>query len=144
MHEPALCLGLIAGGLFAGSTLYVAAVAHPVRLALGPEIALGTFVPSLRRSERVQPILHVLTLLGALLTYLHQPGPLRLAALLLLLPILPLSLLRIRPLNTQLRQPGLLPADAVMPLRRWGRLHTLRAALGAAGFVLLAVAATHP
>lgn len=130
-------LATFAAGLFAGSTLYVTAVGQPVRLDLGPAIAVPSFLLSLPRTRRLNSALHVLSLLLALAVFALRPSAPGLLALLVLAPILPISLLWIEPLNCAIAAAE--PPQAMALLARWGRLHGLRTLLGAAGFLLLAL-----
>ncbi len=147
MLNTFLSLALVSGGLFAGSCLYVSVVAHPVRMALGEDVALPVFMASLRRSERLQPTLHLVCLLSTISTAVLAPGPQVITALVLLAPILPLSLIVILPvaraITTDVTLPGAqhVSPDTMTKLERWGRLHMLRTAFGLLAFVALAVTA---
>jgi hypothetical protein len=44
-------VALLSSGLFAGAALYVTAVEHPARMALGASIALQGFGPSYKRER---------------------------------------------------------------------------------------------
>lgn len=130
-------LATFAAGLFAGATFYVSAVAQPIRLELGATLALPTYRASLLRSRRLNPVLHVTSLLATVVACIG--GGLsaeRVAALLFLAPILPLTLIAIRPLNSALLDPSCTDPERAMDLlRRWGRLHAARTALGMAAFL---------
>ena len=133
---------LIAGGFFAGTLFYTTAIGHRVRLEMGPPVALRHFLATLPRSERVQPLLHVICLVATIALTLHSASPLLIAALVAMAPILPLSFARLVPLNAKLKEPTLSPdsPEATAMLEQWGRLHRVRAICGSAGFVLLALA----
>ena len=135
-------LATFTGGLFAGATLYVSVVAQPIRMALGAAIALPTYRASLQRSERLNPLLHVGCLLFTLAACMETPlNRTCVIALVLMAPILPLSLIVIRPLNQALRSPNLTEPDdlaqAMGLLTRWGRLHAVRTVLAMAAFLAL-------
>ncbi|HNN90883.1 MAG TPA: DUF1772 domain-containing protein [Pseudomonadota bacterium] len=131
-------LARFTAGLFAGSCLYVLWVVMPVRRAKPPELAHPDFVASLARSERLQPPLHIVSLLATLLACSSGAGRLFLAGLAVLLPILPLSLIWARPVYVRLRKR--LPTDPSVQaeLAQFARIHRLRTILAVLGFLLLA------
>jgi hypothetical protein len=133
-------LAVFAAGLFSGATFYVSAVAQPVRMRLGAAVALPTYRGSLARSERLNPILHLTTVLCTLAACTGGFSPQRLVALALLAPMIPFTLIVIRPLLGILRDPEKAsPEEAMALLERWGRLHLVRTTLGAAAFFVLAL-----
>jgi len=132
-------LAHLAGGLFAGASLYVIAVAHPVRASMAPDQTLLNFRRSLGKSERIMPALHVVTLLTTAGLTWKIPSISNVTALVLLAPILPLSIGVIMPINTALRDPALDsdPANATLIFQRWIARQTIRAVLGILAFAAI-------
>jgi hypothetical protein len=109
-------------------------------LAMG-HAAVANFRASLKRSERIQPPPHGPCLLSTIVPVSTAATPGRIAALVVMAPILPLSVGVIVKLNRALEDPALDGDDARTEdcLRRWGRLHRMRSTLAIIGFVLLTV-----
>ena len=137
MSDPAHVVALAAGGLFAGVLLYTTAVAHPVRLSMGADFALANFLASVPRSDKMQPLLHVICVLATAAWVVPNPTPVGIAALVAMAPVLPLSVALILPLNAQLKASPA-PEDVMPLLDEWGRLHRLRSLCGIVAFLLLA------
>lgn len=139
MDDLLIALARFGSGIFAGTCLYVSAVGQPVRVAGAIATALPHFNASLSKSERLQPALHVFALLCTIAACALGPSVTRIAALVLMAPILPYSLLVVVPLNNSLRARNLLmrPDEAVANLKRWSTLHGVRTGLAVAAFGLL-------
>jgi hypothetical protein len=54
LHMLLLILSTACAGLFCGAALYVNLVAHPARMACGPELAQREFAPSYQRATILQ------------------------------------------------------------------------------------------
>lgn len=135
-------LALLFAALFAGAAIYVSLAEHPARLALDDKAALRQWKPSYRRGKRMQATLALVGGGLALWVWWQSGNHLWLAGGLLLLAPWPFTILVILPTNHMLEATALeTPHDAYTRalLVRWGRLHAVRAALGAAAaFVMLA------
>lgn len=125
-----------------GGAAYVTFVEHPARVRCGPGLALAEFGSGYRRAEYLQPPLAVGGCAAGVAAWLAGAGPGWLAAAATLGSVVPFTLLAMRPTYDRLMAPGLDAGSDVARtlLRRWGRLHAVRTALGAtafAGFVWL-------
>src|SRR5687767_5918650 len=125
--------------IFAGAALYVSLVEHPARLAIPASAALAEFGPSYRRGAVMQGGLAVAGCASAIAAFAGGRGASVLAAGLLLGSLVPFTLLVILPTNRKLLDPALNAGspEAGMLLRRWGRLHAVRAIASALAFFLL-------
>ena len=136
-------IALASAGLFAGGAIYISIAEHPGRTRAGLDVALAEFGPSYARAAPWQAGTALLCLVSALACALMGAGPLWAVGGLSVGLVVPLTLIVIFPVNHRLlaEDPPPTPEEATGLLRRWGRLHLLRSALGAAGFVLLIAAA---
>src|SRR6266545_7880925 len=134
-------LATLCAGLFAGAAIYINAAEHPARLACGTALAVREFAPSYRRAAIMQASLAIVGLLAAVGAWWRAGHTGLLAGGLLLGAVVPFTLLGISPTNRRLLAPSLDPesAEAAALLRRWGRLHAVRSALGALAFGTLLV-----
>ena len=123
--------------VFTAWALYITLVEHPARLASGAPAGRAQFRPSYHRAAPWQGSFAVIALLsGALLAVLtgHWTW---LAGALAVGAVIPLTLVVIRPTNQRLlSDERLTDADTLRLLERWGRLHAVRTALGAAGLLV--------
>lgn len=125
---------------FAAAALYITFVEHPARLGLDDRAMLAQWGPSYKRALPIQAGLAVLGG-GAGLVLAYQTRDWRwLAGAVLLLANWPYTLVGVMPTNKRLM--AMEPAEAGEPsrrlLRRWGRLHDVRSALGAAAALFFA------
>jgi len=134
----ALCVAIVAAGLFAGAAVYINLVEHPARLELGTEVAVREFGPSYRRAAVMQASLALLGLTAGIAAWISERDPRTLVAALLLGSVVPFTLVVVAPTNRRLLDPELDPAspDARLLLVRWGRLHAVRSVLGLAALLL--------
>jgi uncharacterized membrane protein len=132
-------LATLCAGLFAGAAVYVTAVEHPARLSCGPALAVREFGPSYHRGAVMQASLALLGLLTAVLAWWRSGHGAFLYGGLLPGALVPFTLVVILPTNHRLLAPGLDPdsPEAATLLRRWGRLHAVRTAVGSVAFALL-------
>jgi len=133
-------ISVICAGLFAGAAIYITLVEHPARLECGTALAATEFVPSYRRAALMQASLATVGFLTALASAFQGRGlPVLLAGVLLGL-VIPFTLLVILPTNQRLLDPALDrdSAEAADLLKRWGRLHAVRSAMGSLAFGVLA------
>jgi anthrone oxygenase-like protein len=134
---------LLAAGLFAGGAVYVAVAEHPGRTAAGIRVALAQLPGSYRRAAPLQGGSALVALIaGAVAAFASGDWIWALAGACVGSAV-PLTLIVIEPVNTQLmREPHLLAdGEAAALLTSWARLHALRTVLGLAGFVVAAAAA---
>ena len=135
-------LAVASAGLFTAWAFYVALVEHPARMETGPAAARNEFRPSYRRAAPWQASSAVLALasgLGASLTTLEwgwAVGGVLVGA------AVPFTLLAVMPTTRRLlAKDPIDDRDALALLRRWGRLHWIRSALGGVGLGVLLLAA---
>lgn len=133
-------LATAAAGLFAGAAVYINLVEQPARLSCGTDAAVAQWAPSYKRATWMQAPLAAGGSLLALLSWLQGGGALWALGGLLLFSVVPFTLLVIQPTNTRLLSNALDRASAGQLLRRWGRLHAVRSALGMAAFVVFLAA----
>lgn len=124
--------------VFTGAAIYISVVQHPAALESGTEVASAFFPPMYRRAAPMQASLAVIGSLSGLVAWLQGSGICWLIGAVLLGSVVPLTLLRIKPVNDQLLAPGRGPQDPATAelLRRWGRLHWLRSGSSAAALLL--------
>jgi uncharacterized membrane protein len=132
-------IALACSGLFAGAAAYVSFVEHPARVSVGTEAAVKEFGPSYRRGAVMQASLAGIGFLASGLAWAANRDVRLLLAGVLLGSLIPFTLLVILPTNKRLLDPSLdaTSAEAVVLLRRWGRLHAVRTIVGLAAFALL-------
>jgi hypothetical protein len=142
MTGPVAALALIGAVLFTTWALYITLVEHPARLESGAGPGRAQFQSSYRRAAPWQASFAAVALLGGLATAAATGRWLWLAGALAIGTAVPFTVLVIMPTNRALL--GAAPlgdGDARRLLQRWGRLHAVRTALGAAsvGAFLLAL-----
>lgn len=139
MTALAAPLALVAAAAFAGAACYVSIAEHPARLRLDDAAALRQWKPSYARGKPMQAGLALVGGLIASWVWWEGRNLLWLIGGLTLLANWPFTLAAILPTNRRLEA---IPADAPTPetralLVRWGRLHAVRAALGAAAALIM-------
>lgn len=131
-------LALLGAAMFAGGALYISIVEHPARMRAGVPVALAEFRQMYRRAAPWQASSAAVSLLASVaLSILTRQwawavGGAAVGA------VIPFTLLAMMATNNRLldpRPPG--EAEAALWLRRWGILHWVRSALGAAGLLIL-------
>ena len=124
--------------LFAGAALYITVVEHPARMALDTRAAVRQWAPSYKRATWLQAPLALLGFLGGATAWLMGAGAAWLVAAVLIGAVVPFTFIVVMPTNHELLAPGrdLDAAETRMLLRRWGRLHAVRSALGVAAATL--------
>ena len=135
-------IATFACGTFFGAAVYVSLAQLPATLEVGGEFAGRFFGPMYRRAARVQAPLAVVGTVMAILSWLTGSGLAWLVGGLLLFAVLPLTYIRIMPINNQLLDPSRAPdaPDTEPLLRQWGRLHGVRSALSGLAFVIFLAA----
>ncbi len=132
-------LATVAAGIFAGAALYINVAEHPARMECGTRVAVTVFAPSYRRAAKMQASLAGIGLLAGVGAWLQEGDLWWLAAAVVLGSVIPFTFLAIMSTNTRLLAPELNKdsAEAASLLRRWGRLHAVRTALGLIAFGVL-------
>jgi Domain of unknown function (DUF1772) len=128
-------LALTIAGLFTGAAIYVSVAEQPARLGLDDRALLTEWKPSYKRGAIMQASLALVAfLLGVIAWWQTGKAAFIVGALLMLAPW-PWTLLVVKPTNDALLRTEF---DAAGPQSRalivnWGRLHVIRAMLGALG-----------
>ena len=134
-------ISVIATGLFAGGALMESIVGHPARQSTEPAAAIGQMKATLKFADPYMPILVLLGSVSMMVTYYcHNRTWHIVAAALLLLLIIPFTLIYIFPVNkTMLTLSGAAHEYPAIRshMRRWGRLHAVRTALGCAALIVI-------
>ena len=127
-------LALTVAALFTGAAFYVGFAEQPARLQLDDGALLAEWKPSYRRGFAMQATLAFGRFLLGTIQWWQSGDGLWLAGALLLLANWPFTLIVIMPTNNALLAT---PSEAASAgsrdlVVRWGRLHAVRTALGAA------------
>jgi hypothetical protein len=132
-------LALIAAALFAGAAIYVSVAEHPARRGAGDEAALVQWKSSYARAKIMQATLALVGGAFAFGLWWRSLNQLWLIGALLLLASWPYTLLVVMKVNRRLEAiaPGEAGPESRALLARWGRLHAVRSALGAAAVVVM-------
>lgn len=131
-------LAVVAATLFTGAALYITLVEHPARMDLDDAPLLAQWQPSYKRALPIQSGLAMVAGLAGLVGWYTSWDWRWLAGGVLMLANWPFTLLAIGPVNKRLmamheREAG---EESRAMLIQWGKLHSVRSALGAASTVL--------
>jgi hypothetical protein len=124
---------LMIAAVFAGAAIYVSVAEQPARLKLDEAALLTEWKPSYRRGFAMQAPLALAGFLCGLAAYTEKQDSGFLLAAFLMLANWPWTLLAIMPVNKKLNamDPASGNLEARDLVRKWGRLHAVRSALGA-------------
>jgi hypothetical protein len=136
-------LALVVASLFTGAAFYVNWAEQPARLKLDDRALLAEWQPSYKAGFTMQATLAVVGFLLAALAWFRGGHWLWLLGGVTLFANWPFTLFVIMPVNVVLMGT---PRDRAGPssralIERWGQLHAVRTALGAAAVVLMLCAA---
>ena len=136
---------LVSAVMFTTWALYILLVEHPARVASGPVAGRAQFRASYQRAAPWQASFAAVALLGGTLAAVLTGHWAWLAGALAMGAVIPLTLVVIRPTNQRLLGAEPLPdAETLRLLDHWGRLHTVRTVLGAAGLLVFLYALRAP
>lgn len=127
-------VALVLAAAFAGAAFYINFAEHPARLALDDRSLLKQWKPSYDAGYTMQGALAVTSCLSGALAAWHSGDWRWLLGAALIVANWPFTLLGIMPTNKKLKSIGdndAGPASRAL-LETWGRLHSIRTALGVA------------
>jgi len=130
-------LAIVAAALFTGAALYVSVVEQPARLLLGDQPLLTEWKTSYKRGALMQAPLALVGFLLGLLAWWQTGNWMWITGALLMLANWPCTLLVIKPVNDRLMATETAGSETRTMIVRWGSLHALRTAFGAAATVAL-------
>jgi hypothetical protein len=131
-------MALIAAALFTGAAFYINAVEQPARLGLADAALLQQWKPSYKRGTLIQAPLALLGALFGVLAFLGSYDWRWLAGGLLMFANWPFTFLVIMPVNRRLMAMSGTEPEIRPLIRRWGALHAVRTAFGAAATAVFA------
>jgi hypothetical protein len=131
-------LALIVAALFTGAAIYVNVAEHPARMRLDDRSLLVQWKPSYARGAVMQASLAILGFLLALVSWWTSGNGLWLLGALAIIAPWPWTLLAIMPTNHTLESldPARDGERSRALLRKWGRLHAVRSAMGVAATLI--------
>jgi hypothetical protein len=134
-----VAFAFLLAALFSGAALYVSVAEQPARLKLDDRALLAEWKPSYKRGAAMQAPLALLGFLAGLAAWWFGGDGLILIAAILLIANWPYTLLVVRPLNNRLLKMDENNPDASVRdlIKRWGRLHAVRTALGLASTLVI-------
>jgi Domain of unknown function (DUF1772) len=136
---------VLAGALFTGGVVWFAWMRIPAWKTMAPADAEADFADSIRRADRVQPALLVITLAGATAFSLNATGSgraLALGAIAGLVLTLVGSGAILVPLQRRIIRAPVVDARVEELRRLWSAGHLVRTTVALTSFVLLTLAAT--
>jgi hypothetical protein len=136
-------LATILAALFTGAAIYINVAEQPARLALPDAAMLMQWKDSYRRASVMQASLALVGGLAGIAAMVLEDGHwLWLLGALVLLSVWPFTLLVIKPTNNTLNatEPTAAGAETRRLVERWGSLHAVRSAIGAAATIIYLLA----
>ncbi len=130
MQSVAGLLALTIAATFSGAALYVSIAEQPARLQLDDKALLDEWKPSYKRGFAMQAPLALLGFIFGLAAWYENGGDGFLWGAFILLANWPWTLLAIMPTNKKLMAMEAQNSDIRPLIRKWGRLHAVRSALG--------------
>jgi hypothetical protein len=126
-------LGLMIAAVFAGAAIYINVAEQPARLKLDDAALLTEWKPSYARGFAMQAPLALAGFLCGVAAFAEKQDSGFLVAAFLMLANWPWTLLAIMPVNKRLSamNPAAANPEVRDLVRKWGRLHAVRSALGA-------------
>jgi hypothetical protein len=130
-------LALTCAALFTGAAVYISIAEHPARLRLPDSAALAQWQPSYKAAVPMQAGLAVASALLGLIAWINRGDFCLLLGALLIGAVIPLTIFGIMPTNKKMMamDPATAGPEARRLLVRWGGLHWMRNALGAASIL---------
>ena len=130
-------LALTCAALFTGAAVYISIAEHPARLKLPDSAALAHWQPSYKAAVPMQAGLAAASGLLGLAAFINRGDWCLLLGAVLIVAVIPLTVFGIMPTNKKMlaMDPGSAGAEARLLLVRWGGLHWMRNALGAASIL---------
>jgi uncharacterized membrane protein len=127
-------LALVVAALFSGAALYINWAEHPARLGLATDALLAEWKPAYERGFLMQASLALTGFVLGLIAWWQSGEWLWVLGAVLLVLNWPYTLLAIEPVNRSLKATDVATAgaEARASIEKWGRLHTVRTALGLA------------
>lgn len=133
-------VAMFCAAVFFGAAVYISVVQHPAALNTGGAVPGRFFSPMYRRAAPIQASLAIVGSIASIVGWLVGSGLAWLMGGLLLFAVVPFTLIWMKSVNDQLKEPDRDPesAETMELLHRWGRLHWIRSILsGLALFLFL-------